>query len=887
MSAFVVMLNGLAAPPARASAISFVFTGGGWGHGVGMSQYGAKGQADAGGKFQQILIHYYQGASVAPAGVPGSIRVGVLWDQTEIRVTSDGAFEFHTAAGGGVVATAAAGEVWRVSPDPSGNFVLTRPDGSVATTQPGGTNALFVDFAAHGTLLRLPQTGFRYKYGVFELNTYSIPAGWRVRGIVAGITMQQYLYGLGEVPSSWPAEALKAQAVAGRTYAAEKIGREGANRPTCNCGVYASTADQAYVGFEKEAASYGGAWRAAVDATAGLAVLYSGALIGAFYSSSSGGHTENNENVWGGSPRPYLRGVPDPWDAVSPYFTWTVTFSVEDLQARLNAAFGDSVGALYDLQTLSPYGVSGRVLRPTSGGGGVRITGSGGAVTVSGDQIRSALGLRSTLFRVVRTGVHPNGTLVKGSGPTVYRIEEERLFPIPSPGALSTWGGPGQVVQVEDASLLLYRGADLGFRDGALIRTDDGTVWLISGARKRGFTSPQVFEGLGYSWSNVVSVSWEEASLHPDGPTITTIGPHPDGTSIKASGPTVWWLQGGQRRPIPSLDIFNTWFRWEEVVPVSDVEAASYPDGPALGFRDGTLFRTPDGTVWIASEDRRRGFTSPQVFQEFGYSSSIVKDVSWGDGLARPEGTPLFSSAEAHPTGTPLRGTPSQRFVMRSGVRRFVMTDRVFNSWRYRDAEVVRVSDARLASYDAGNPVRGYRDGSLISTPDGTVWIVSQGQRRGFTSIDTFAGLGYSWSNVRPVPWGEALLHPEGAIVASAAQHPDGTLLQGSGPTVWWLQGGKKRPIPSVAVFESWFRWSEIVRYDDARIASYPDGLVLGFRDGSLVATPDGTVWLISDGYRRGFVSAAAFIRLGYSWSNIRGVSFDEANLHPEGEPIR
>src|SRR5207249_3565900 len=126
-----------------------------------------------------------------------------------------------------------------------------------------------------------------------------------------------YLLGLSEVPSSWPTAALEAQAVAARTYALEKVERLGQHRSFCDCGLYSSTADQVYGGWDKEAAADGARWAAAVARTRHQIVAYHGVPIQAYYSSSSGGHTESNDAVWGGAPLPYLRGVCDPGDDTS------------------------------------------------------------------------------------------------------------------------------------------------------------------------------------------------------------------------------------------------------------------------------------------------------------------------------------------------------------------------------------------------------------------------------------------------------------------------------------------------------------------------------------------------------------------------------------------
>ena len=105
--------------------------------------------------------------------------------------------------------------------------------------------------------------------------------------------------------------ALKTQAIAARTYAFTKAAAS-QHRAVCDCALYASSYDQVYAGWDKEGGVDGDRWVSAVDQTDDQVVLNAGQTIQAFYMSSSGGYTENNENVWGGTPIDYLRGVCDP-----------------------------------------------------------------------------------------------------------------------------------------------------------------------------------------------------------------------------------------------------------------------------------------------------------------------------------------------------------------------------------------------------------------------------------------------------------------------------------------------------------------------------------------------------------------------------------------------
>jgi SpoIID/LytB domain protein len=127
--------------------------------------------------------------------------------------------------------------------------------------------------------------------------------------IINSVRLQdEYLWGIGEVPSSWPTQALDAQAIASRTYALAKSTKI---RSACDCHLYATISDQNFAGYSKESEPrFGELWKAAVNRTAGAVITYAGTPITAYFSSSSGGTTETSEHAWG-TATPYTVSVPD------------------------------------------------------------------------------------------------------------------------------------------------------------------------------------------------------------------------------------------------------------------------------------------------------------------------------------------------------------------------------------------------------------------------------------------------------------------------------------------------------------------------------------------------------------------------------------------------
>ncbi len=339
------------------SAPVFVLTGGGYGHGVGLSQYGAFAQATAGRSYREILAFYYRGTTLARSPVT-KVRVLVSSGRRSVRIGSAVPFRVRDAAGA-------------VLPLPAGDLIV-RPDLAISVdgvTSPFAGPISFLP--GRGAPLTVDGKGYRG-----ELRVTSDGETLQVVDVVG---LDAYLLGVvpGEVPREWPAEALMAQAVAARSYAVASMVRGK------QWDLYADVRSQAYYGVEREAPST----TAAVQATRGEVLTYDGKVAAAFYSSSSGGRTAASEDVFG-MAYGYLRSVEDPWDDASPYHRWEPrTYTAAGLAAALGLA-----SPVDDVQAApTPSG------RPST----VTVTTRAGqTVELRAIDVRIRLGLRSTAFRI-------------------------------------------------------------------------------------------------------------------------------------------------------------------------------------------------------------------------------------------------------------------------------------------------------------------------------------------------------------------------------------------------------------------------------------------------------------------------------------------------------
>ena len=407
---------GLAPTPTAGAAIQteFSYAGRGWGHGIGMCQYGAYGYAKHGWHYKAILKHYYTGIGF------GSVKnrtVRVMLNQGLGSVSVISANRFRLTAGGASVAIDG-GSTAKVTWSGGRYHLVVGSQG-----WDFGAPVTFVPGSAKLKLLNANQNGVVGRYrGTLRVIHYS--NGFTV---VNKLGLEKYLYGVvpRESPSSWPAEALKAQACAARSYAVRSLGKPGA------FDVYCTTSSQVYGGFDGEVAST----NSAVNKTFGVVPTYGGQAIVAFFFSTSGGHTENIENAWSGSaPVPYLKGVSDPYDSASPYHVWP-----ENPSRRSASTLAGKLGAY---STSNTSGVKGslRAIYVVRRGSSPRVVtalviGSTGVSTISGGNLRVKLGLRDSWVSFTSLSVDPSRstgkTITYGDSTTV----SGRRYPALADGA--------------------------------------------------------------------------------------------------------------------------------------------------------------------------------------------------------------------------------------------------------------------------------------------------------------------------------------------------------------------------------------------------------------------------------------------------------------------
>ncbi len=373
----VIALAFFAVVAPASAATKLVVTGHGWGHGVGMSQWGAYGYARHGWSWQRILGHYYPGTQVAPAPL-SRVRVLLAVSQQHAAVGCAGALKVSDATG----------RTYALHP---GSYSVGR-----ALVLPVGHRRVHVAgprHAHHESFAVVPVRRALRSPLVFDCP--SAPLTWNGRAyhgvlvirrggkrlsVVNSLALDDYVRGVvgGEMPDRWSMAALEAQAVAARSYALATL------HPSSHFDLFSDTRSQVYggVGYETERTNL------AVQRTAGRVLTWHGRVATTFFFSTSGGRTADVREVWPAlGDIPYLRSVSDPYDVSSPHHTWHVVLPGSDLPA-------------------------GRLTVRRAADGRVTVVDIG-SHRIPATTFREKLGLQSTWFDVGELSLAPDTTRVR------------------------------------------------------------------------------------------------------------------------------------------------------------------------------------------------------------------------------------------------------------------------------------------------------------------------------------------------------------------------------------------------------------------------------------------------------------------------------------------
>ncbi|MDX6593362.1 MAG: stage sporulation protein [Gaiellales bacterium] len=406
LAALAVALCGLVASPSAGATTLFTLTGHGWGHGIGMSQYGALGFAQRGYNWKQIIKHYYTGVTID--SLPGGTQMRVLLLSGKRSISVSFASAATGRDEGGKVKRRLPAGIYRLEPGTTaGNLRLWSAATGRFVWQ--GIEGSFM-LSAGSAPLRLDERAINGYTNDHWAGDFRIVRHGTALDLINHVGMERYVRGVVpcEVPATWEKAAVRAQAVAARTYAV-------ATRKSGEFDAYPDTRSQVYCPIEQQAAASDDA----VTATKRQVVKHNGSIATTFFSSSSGGRTSSIQASWGSTDQQYLVPVPDPYDSangLNPNHDWSPKlYTPEALTAQLG------VSGLIKRMDHNIDSPSKRVLS-------LVLHRAEGPTQLSAGTVFSRLGLRSTFFRILQTSLVAPAEAVAGSTFTL----QGRLLPKPT-----------------------------------------------------------------------------------------------------------------------------------------------------------------------------------------------------------------------------------------------------------------------------------------------------------------------------------------------------------------------------------------------------------------------------------------------------------------------
>jgi len=327
---------------------------------------------------------------------------------------------------------------------------------------------------------------------------------------------------------------------------------------------------------------------------------------------------------------------------------------------------------------------------------------------------------------------------------TFYRTEESSgIYEIKNGLAeIVSDSSPAENVIIEIAQTQLDLFSERNFTkypNGSLLRLS-GSIYLVAKNFLRRFETESIMAKLGFNSKDVMTLPAGDKELYSTGVTIKY---GPDG-KLLSSGETVFYIEDGRKRGITSPQLFETsGFNWGNIELAGQTVLDSYLEGEIMKYENGSLLMA-ENTVFVLEDDMRRGITSPQLFTTLGYQ--------WGNIV---EITP--SEEEIYQIGE-IKRYPIDTLIMEAGIpiayrvnndeRQPFTSGELFLNLGYKFENIIEISEEEIDLYDEGKHMQ-YPDGTLLQPASiHGIFIIENGKKRGFSSADEFLGDGHKWGDV-------------------------------------------------------------------------------------------------------------------------------------------
>lgn len=411
------------------------------------------------------------------------------------------------------------------------------------------------------------------------------------------------------------------------------------------------------------------------------------------------------------------------------------------------------------------------------------------------------------LFRYKDSKIYPDGSLLQEFGTSaVYYIEnqEKRHLNISGAEFAKMDFEQNDIIKVFKSDLNLYKeGRSVKYGpDGKLLKDANSNIYLISGGKKKKFTSAKLFELLGYKWKNVTSdeninsyLSSEDV-LFPDKSLVTA-----------KSDFNVYYIENKQKRKITSDILFKKLgFKEKNIITIENAELAHFPSAKNMFYPDNTLIQKENSSsVYVVRDGNVRIFPSAELFTKLGYK--------WKDILKIKENefkNYALVGKVLQPNGSLVRFSDDpQVYLVENESRRAISSSAMFAKHGFRWSDVVTLQASDINEYLAGEDLK-YPSGTLVKKENSNEIYKTEGESlKEFTSQTLFERSGGKWNDVIAIPEKMFSTYSYGGIVT----YPEKTLIREKGKdAVYVMKGGKAEGIKNLSEFnKAGYKWKNVI----------------------------------------------------------------------------
>jgi hypothetical protein len=244
--------------------------------------------------------------------------------------------------------------------------------------------------------------------------------------------------------------------------------------------------------------------------------------------------------------------------------------------------------------------------------------------------------------------------------------------------------------------------------------------------------------------------------------------------------------------------------------------------------------------------------------------------------------------ARNYPDGSLLQAKGNKTIWLIQDGKKRAFTSASVAASRYDVNKIVTVEKSDMDKFATSTPIK-FANYSLIRSPRGTVFLLVDNEKRGFTSRNVFKTFGYNPAEVVAASWDDVNSYPEGAPLTATSTYPTGALLQDKKTGgIYWVYGGKKAPVADRTLLATKFKNKKIIATTATELAKYPATDPILFGDGELLSSPSSaSIYLIAGGLKRPFMSTDLLTKLGYKLSNVIKVTPQFLANYENGEVIK